>query len=183
MFVDYQWTVHTTAQERPWGHVQCHSRLLSKTLHQVAWNYDWCRSGVCIHSLFCVTAFSDLLIGHQEEHLACKKLTDEVLALLSVSANDLHMLHWCHCRLIHHNRFTALFPGPPGWAGARIELLNFIVQGKTNRCRHTDHPAGCHSIPTKQYPPPPSPIFYRPDALPVTQPTVSKHWRQLAHLD
>jgi len=44
--------------------------------------------------LFCITAFSDLtlLIGHQEEHMACKKLTDEVLAWLSVSANDLHMV-------------------------------------------------------------------------------------------
>jgi len=30
-------------------------------------------------------------------------------------------------------------------------------------------------------PPPPFPhIFYRPDALPATQPTVSKHWRQIA---
>jgi len=27
------------------------------------------------------------------------------------------------------------------------------------------------------------PCFYRPDALPATQPTVSKHWRQLAHSD
>jgi len=77
----------------------------------------------------------------------------------------------------HHNRFTALFPGPPAWAGARRELLDFMVQGKFNRGRHIDHPAGC------QCPPPPSPIFYRPDALPAAQPTVSKHWRQLAHSD
>jgi len=28
-----------------------------------------------------------------------------------------------------------------------------------------------------------APIFYRPDALPAAQPTVSKHWRQLAHSD
>jgi len=41
----------------------------------------------------------------------------------------------------HHNRFTALFPGPPGLAGARRELLDFMVQGKINRGRHTDHPA------------------------------------------
>ena len=27
------------------------------------------------------------------------------------------------------------------------------------------------------------PVFYRPDALPATQPTVTKHWRQLAHSD
>jgi len=48
---------------------------------------------------------------------------------------------------ITHNRFTALFPGPSGWAGARRELLDFMVQWEIN----TDHPAGC--------PPPPSPIF------------------------
>jgi len=55
----------------------------------------------------------------------------------------------------HHNRFTALFPGPPGWAGARRELLDFMVQGKINRGKHTDHPAGRHSIQTNQCPPPP----------------------------
>jgi len=82
----------------------------------------------------------------------------------------------------HHNRFTALFPGPPRWTGASRELLDFMVQGKINRGRRTDHPAGCHSIRTDQCPPLPSPhIFYRPDALPAAQPTASKHWRQLAH--
>jgi len=62
--------------------------------------------------------------------------------------------------LVHtHNRFTALFPGPPGWAGARRELLDFMVQGKINRGRHTDHPAGRHSVRTNQCQPPPSPFF------------------------
>jgi len=32
------------------------------------------------------------------------------------------------CR--HHNHFTALFPALPGLAGARRELLDFMVQGK-----------------------------------------------------
>ena len=83
-----------------------------------------------------------------------------------------------HTHTHTHNRFTALFPGPPGWAGARIELLDFMMQGKINGGRHTDHPAGRHSIRTSQCPPPPSPhIFYRPDALPAAQPTASKHWR------
>jgi len=45
-----------------------------------------------------------------------------------------------------HNRFTALFLGPPRWAHARRELLDFMVQGKINRGRHTDHLAGRHSI-------------------------------------
>jgi len=54
-----------------------------------------------------------------------------------------------------------------------------MVQGEINRGRHTDHPAGRHSIWTNQCPPPPSPhIFYRPDALPAAQPTVSKQRRQ-----
>jgi len=59
----------------------------------------------------------------------------------------------------HHNRFTALFPGPARWDGARRELLDFMVQGEINRGRHTDtdHPAGWrHSIRTNQYPPLPS---------------------------
>jgi len=46
-----------------------------------------------------------------------------------------HSVYW-----YHHNHFTALFPRPPGWAGARRELLDFIVQGKINRGRH--RPAG-----------------------------------------
>jgi len=60
----------------------------------------------------------------------------------------------------HHNHFMALFPGPPGWASARRELLDFMVQGKINRGRHTDHPAGCHFLRTNQCPPPPSPHFF-----------------------
>jgi len=32
------------------------------------------------------------------------------------------------------------------------------------------------SQPTNQHP-----VFYRSDALPVTQPTVSKHWREISH--
>ena len=62
----------------------------------------------------------------------------------------------------HHNRFTALFPRPPRWAGARRELLDFMVQGKINRGRHTDHPAGRHSFRTNQCPPPPFPYFLQP---------------------
>ena len=47
------------------------------------------------------------------------------------------------------------FPGPPGWDGARRELLDLMVQGEINRGRHTDHLAGCHSIRINQCPPPP----------------------------
>jgi len=93
------------------------------------------------------------------------------------------MKHGClllKCLLVYHTTTTPQpFYGPifrdhPG-EPVPEELLDFMVQWKINRCRHTDHPAGRHSIWTNQCPPPPSPIFYRPDALPAAQPTVSKH--------
>ena len=53
---------------------------------------------------------------------------------------------------ITHTHTTVLRP-----SGARRELLDFIVHGKINRGRHTDYPAGHHSIRTNRCPPPPSP--------------------------
>jgi len=91
----------------------------------------------------------------------------------SVSPNKTSMLASSAPLPHHHNHFTALFLGPSGWAGARRELLDFMVQGEINRGRHIDHLAGCHSIQTNQCPPPPSShIFYGPDALPAAPPTV-----------
>ena len=56
------------------------------------------------------------------------------------------------------------------------ELLDFTVQGKINRGWVGTTPSGLASAHLHH-----PPIFYRPDALPAAQPTVSKHWRQLAH--
>jgi len=72
-----------------------------------------------------------------------------------------------------------LFRDHPGEPEPEEKLLDFMVQGKINRGRHIDHPDGRHSIRTKQCPPLPSPIFYRPDALPAAQPTVSKQIKTL----
>jgi len=79
-----------------------------------------------------------------------------------------------------HTHLTALFPGLPGWAGTSkakaiwILLKQETVSGSGIRwaiCKsallQTDEitmPAPHHSV------------FYRPDALSATQPTVSKHW-------
>ena len=85
--------------------------------------------------------------------------------------NNRRSTNTAHCYTHTHNRFTALFPGPSGWAGARRELLDFMVQGNINTGRHTDHPAGRHSIRTNQCPSPPSPIFFtgRMPFLPFNQ--------------
>jgi len=66
----------------------------------------------------------------------------------------------------HHNRFTA----PLRWAGARRELLDFMVQGEINKGSHTDHLAGCHSIRTNQCPPPPHTHIYFMDRIPFMPP-------------
>jgi len=55
------------------------------------------------------------------------------------------------------------------------------VQGKINRGRHTDHPAGC--TPSALTSAHLHHIHFNPFTLPATQPTVSNHWRQLAHSD
>ena len=50
----------------------------------------------------CLSAFSAStpVVGHQEEHLACRKLSDEVMAWLSLW-NKMQMIcvwsSWCHC--------------------------------------------------------------------------------------
>jgi len=61
-----------------------------------------------------------------------------------------------------HTHTTVLRPffrDHPGEPVPEEKLLDFMVQGKINRGRHTDHPAGHHSIRTNQRPPPPSPIL------------------------
>ena len=75
----------------------------------------------------------------------------------------------------------ALCPGLPGWAGTRnikpiwILLKQVTVSGSgiswaicksATRSRQITTSAPHHSV------------FYRPDALPAAQPTVSEHWRQ-----
>jgi len=69
--------------------------------------------------------------------------------------------------------FYGPFSGTTRVTGAKRELLDFMVQGKINRGRHTDHPAGRHSIRTNQCPPPPSTNFFLPAGCPSCRPTNS----------
>jgi len=78
-----------------------------------------------------------------------------------------------------HTHLTALFPWLPRWAGTRKVKPIWLLKQETvsgsgiswaickcaSRCRQITMPTPHHSV------------FYRPDALPAAQPTVSKHWR------
>ena len=103
-------------------------------------------------------------------------------SLLSLHTSSIQLVFDTHHT---HTHLTALFPGLPRWAGTRkvkpiwISLEQETVSGsgiswaicKPAPCsRQTTTPAPHHSA------------FYRPDALPAAQPTVSKHWRHDLHL-
>jgi len=81
---------------------------------------------------------------------------------------------------LHFNRHFPCGPGlvdtamSPFWI--LLELRMSEVSGDNWRCKTFKAPAKLSS-PTNQHP-----TFYRPDALPVTQPIVSKHWRETTNI-
>jgi len=82
------------------------------------------------------------------------------------------------CITLLYNTTTTTVLRPFFWhyPGEPVPEENFSTLWYKGRLTDAiNHPAGRHSIRTNQCPPPPSPIFYRPDALPAAQPTVSKH--------
>jgi len=80
-----------------------------------------------------------------------------------------------------HTRLTALFLGLPGWAGARKVKPIWILLKQETVSGSSISWAICKSAPRSKQITTPAPhhsVFYRPDALPAAQPTVSEHWRQ-----
>ena len=79
-----------------------------------------------------------------------------------------------------HTGLTALFPGLPGWAGTRKVTPIWIFLKQETVSGSGISWAVCKSAPRSRQITMPAPhhsVFYRPDALPATQPTASKHWR------
>ena len=110
-----------------------------------------------------------MLLISTEEHKSKLKREE----LYSLVKTYLHTHTHTHRQTDTHARFTALFPGPPGWAGARRELLDFMVQREINRGRHTDHLAGRHAIRTNECPPLPSTHIFLQAGCPSCHPTNS----------
>ena len=80
--------------------------------------------------------------------------------------------HYTHTRT--HTRLMALFPGLPGWAGTRnVKPIWILLKPETVSCSGISWDI-CKSA-LRSRPAPHHSVFYRPDALPATQPTVSKH--------
>ena len=86
---------------------------------------------------------------------------------------------WLLLNHTHTHTHTQLFYGP-FYGTTRVSRCQKRTSGlygaKEDQQRQTHRPSGwVHSIQTNQCPPPLPPIFYRPDAIPAAQPTVSKH--------
>ena len=84
----------------------------------------------------------------------------------------------------HHTRLTALFPGLPGWAGTRKVKPIWILLKQETVSGSGISWAICKSAPQSReitMPAPHHSVIQRPDALPATQPTASKHWRPLLY--
>ena len=79
-----------------------------------------------------------------------------------------------------HTRLTALFPGLTRWADTRKVKPIWILLKQETVSGSGISWAICMSAPSSRQTTTPAPhhsVFYRPDALPATQPTASKHWR------
>ena len=75
-------------------------------------------------------------------------------------------------------RFNGNFPGEPGLAGVYWSKGWWRWWWQLDYWSYKSCKAPVKSTPpTNQHP-----VFYRPDALPVAQPTVSKHWREKYHI-
>ena len=82
-----------------------------------------------------------------------------------------------------HTRLTALCLGLPRWAGTRkVKSIWILLKQETVSGSGIGWDI-CKSAPHSRQitlPAPHRSVFSRPDALPATQPTVSKHWRRIS---
>jgi len=104
----------------------------------------------------------------------------------STTWQKLHLFHWQPTNSGSQRHTTVLRPFFWAHPGEPVPEENFwtlwckgrLTEPDTPTIRLVATPSGPTSAHLHH-----QPIFYRPDALPAAQPIVSKHWRQLAHLD
>ena len=80
-----------------------------------------------------------------------------------------------------HTCLTAFLPGLPGWAGTRkVKPIRILLKQETVSGSGTSWAICKSALRSRKItmPAPHHSVFYRPDALPATQPTASKHWMQ-----
>ena len=104
----------------------------------------------------------------------------QISRIICIPAPVSHLLAGsCRGHQHTHTRLTALFPGLPRWAGTRkVKPIWILLKLETVSGSGISW-AKCNCAPRSRQITMPAPhhsVFYRPDALPATQPTASKHW-------
>jgi len=131
-----------------------------------------------------------LLMAHlgSPEKKAIKRVCVHVhwyfYAKFNFSAGGVSLWYLNYYYYYYYTCLTHLFPEHPGWAGTRkVKPIRILLKQETvsdsgiswaicksaSRSRQITTSASHHSV------------FYRPDALPATQPTVSEHRRQICN--
>ena len=128
-----------------------------------------------------VAAMMKSLHSHQQHGAHLQHQIHQTTNLLSTWNENCENIPWSkHTHT--HTRLTALFPGIPRWAGTRKVKRIWILLKQETVSGSGISWAICKSAPRSRQITMPAPhcsVFYRPDALPAAQPTVSKHWRHI----
>ena len=123
---------------------------------------------------------------HLHQHSACDLSNKTYQLTARAACAHTHAHTHTHTRRAHtrthtHTRLIALCPGLPKWAGTRKVKPIWILLEQETLSGSGISLAICNSAPRSREITMPAPhysVFYRPDALPAAQPTVSK---QLIH--
>ena len=112
----------------------------------------------------------------------CTRGASKPKHVLRQNSRPLSFMQICNCQTHLFNgplsgttRVSRYQKGKPIWILLKQETvsgsdISWVICKSAPCSRQITTPAPHHSV------------FYRPDALPVAQPTASKHWRQLPHI-
>ena len=122
---------------------------------------EWCAAAGCCCCCCCCCCEDSWVDESRDDERECK------LAPVITSATNKHT---------HTHPFNGPFPGLPRWAGIRKVKPIWILLKQETVSGSGISWAVCKFAPRSRQIT--TPVFYRPDALPAAQPTVSKHRRQ-----
>jgi len=138
----------------------------------------WCRETACLCSASAWSRLQPPMVNANADKRTVQQPRHAKIFIhfLFIQSNFLEFYH-------HHNNTTILRPFFRDHPGEPVPEENFWTLWCKGRLTEADTPTiRLGATPFKlttahlQHP---HHIFYGPDALPATQPTVSKHWRQL----
>ena len=115
----------------------------------------------CRVNLFCLSSFLSFAWQQNATNDALSRPLSTRHVMVTTANRSQRWALVQHVQGHHNHHQTGLRPFFRNHPGEPVPEQNFfMVQGKINRGRNTDHPAGRHSVWTNQCPPPPSPHFF-----------------------